>query len=363
MFCHHKYLLYFLLFVSQWAVAICQNDYTYDIVCLRRHYAKPPIEWHPPMVDDGINWVELTPITYDKPDSSTRLSELGKALFFEKALSSDGKIACVSCHNPDHAFSDLHMVSLGVFGRQGKRNSQSLVHLGLGEQKSHGFFWDGRAMTLGEQVLMPLTDPNEMDITLESVPMRLVNAGYLPKFQITFGKELTDISISQVANALTAYLRTLTPTPTRFDDFLHGDTAALTDTELLGLHLFRTKARCMNCHFGQALTDNQFHNLNQTLAGRKWQDFGKYAITGNPDDFGKFKTPSLRNLSASKPWFHHGLFVNLRGVVAIYNRGMPIPSTKDAPPIAHEDYLDPLIKPLNLVPDEIDALTAFLMTL
>lgn len=345
------------------AFALCQTQAQHDLPCLREHYTQPTTKWHTPTIDDGINWTELAPITPYKPTPPTPLAELGKALFFEKTLSSNGQIACVSCHDPDHAFADPRTVSLGVFDRQGKRNSQSLVHLGLGGQKSHGFFWDGRATTLGKQVLMPLTDPAEMDITLDSVPTRLANAGYLPRFQVVFGEELTDIDISQVSQALSTYLLTLRPTPTRFDDFLNGNPTALTDSEILGLHLFRTKARCMNCHFGQALTDNQFHNLNQTLAGRKWQDFGKYAITDNPSDFGKFKTPSLRNLSVSKPWFHHGLFVNLRGVVAIYNRGMTIPSTKNAPPIAHENHLDPLIKPLNLTPDEMDALTAFLMTL
>lgn len=362
MFCHYRYLLCFLLFVSQWVFAICQDNRAYDIACLRTHYIKPTAQWHAPTIDEGVNWAELAPITRN-PTPPTLLVKLGQALFFEKALSSDQTIACVSCHDPAHAFADPRTVSLGVFGRQGKRNAQSLLHLGLDAPVPNGFFWDGRASTLDEQVLMPLTDHNEMDITLDSVPTRLVNAGYLPKFQMVFGERLTDIDISQVAQALTAYLHTLTPNPTRFDDFLNGDSTALTDTEILGLHLFRTKARCMNCHFGQALTDNQFHNLNQTLSGRKWQDFGRYANTNNPSDFGKFKTPSLRNLSVSKPWFHHGLFINLRGVVAIYNRGMSLSPTKDAPPIAHEDHLDPLIKPLGLSTDEMDALTAFLMTL
>lgn len=99
-----------------------------------------------------------------------------------------------------------------------------------------------------------------------------------------------------------------------------GDSAALSGSELLGLYVFRTKGRCMNCQFGMAMSDDKFHNLNQTLAGRPHQDFGKCAVTRDAKDFGKSKTPSLRNLSSPKPWFHHRLFTNLRGVVAIYNQ-------------------------------------------
>ncbi|MDO4896074.1 MAG: cytochrome c peroxidase [Moraxella sp.] len=350
-----------VMFGTYQAVAHTPSDEC-DIQCLRLIYTKPAHQWLPPTVDDGVAYTELAPIA-THPTPPTPLSELGKSLFGETALSSDGQIACITCHDPHHSFADPKTVSLGVYGRQGKRNSQSLTHIGLGGTTSHAFFWDGRAKTLNEQVLMPLTDPNEMDITLDSVPNRLANAGYLPAFQAVFGQRMSDITLNQVATSLSAYLQTLSPTPTRFDEFLNGDITALTDTELLGLHLFRTKARCMNCHFGQAMTDHQLHNLNQALAGRKWQDFGKYAITGDPADFGKFKTPSLRNLSTSKPWFHHGLFTNLRGVVAIYNTGMDIPPTSNAPPIAHDDHLDSLIKPLGLTPDEMDALTAFLLIL
>lgn len=343
------------------AHAFCQKDNHYDLICLRNHYQKPSSQWHPPTVDEGVVWLELAPIVIDdKPP--TPIAILGRQLFFETALSSDGQVACVNCHDPQHGFSDPRTVPIGVYGRQGSRNSQSLIHLGL-SPKSQGFFWVGRVRSLSEQVLMPLTDPNEMDITLQSVTIRLNQKGYLPKFKSVFGETLTAIEIDQVAQALNAYLITLTPVRTRFDEFLLGDSAVLSDSELLGLHVFRTKGRCMNCHFGITMSDDKFHNLNQTLAGRPGQDFGKYAVTGDAADFGKFKTPSLRNLSSSKPWFHHGLFTNLRGVVAIYNAGMTIPSAKNAPAIAHENHLDPFIKPSALNDEEMGTLVDFLMAL
>lgn len=133
--------------------------------------------------------------------------------FFETALSSDGRVGYVNCHDPLYGFSDPRAVSIGVYGRQGSRNSQSLIHLGL-SSKSQVFFWNERARSLSEQALMPLTAPNEMDITLESVPMRLNQKGCLPKFKLVFGETLTAIEIDQVAQALNAYLITLTPVRT-----------------------------------------------------------------------------------------------------------------------------------------------------
>lgn len=207
---------------------------------------------------------------------------------------------------------------------------------------------------------MPITDPNEMNLTLDDLPQILSEAGYSEDFRHIFGGE---ISIANIASALSAYLQSLTPSPTRFDAFLTGNQQALTDAELRGLHLFRTKARCMNCHSGIMMTDGLMHNLNQTLYNRQWQDLGQYAITGKPSDWGKFKTPSLRNLQKTKPWFHHGLFVNLRGIVAMYNLGMPMRIPTNAPQIMRENLIDPLIVPLHLSPEEQQDLVKFLETL
>ena len=282
---------------------------------------------------------------------------LGKALFFEPRLSDDGQVSCASCHLPYQGFAEKSAVSTGVYNRKGRRNAQALLHLGAAQSR---FFWDGRAASLEQQALMPLTDPVEMNQDLAKVPSILKQAGYEPRFQVAFGE---GINIAAVAKALSEYQRTLRPESTPFDAFLLGDSQALSDVELQGLHLFRTKARCMNCHTGQMLTDGKMHNLNQTLAGRKWEDFGRYEITQNVDDWGKFKTASLRNLSKTKPWFHHGLFVNLQGVVAMYNIGMREGIHKDEPAESHRPHLDPLIQPLNLSPEERRAVTRFLETL
>lgn len=111
------------------------------------------------------------------------------------------------------------------------------------------------------------------------------------------------------------------------------------------------------------LTDGRLHNLNQTLAGRPQQDLGRYAHTRLPEDWGRFKTPPLRNLRHTAPWFHHGRFTNLGGIVALYNLGMPQRLPADAPAEARQPRLDPLIRPLGLTREEREALVRFLETL
>ena len=326
--------------------------------CLRAVYSADSRYWPAPTIDAGVDFQELQPLSPQiPPPEHPEQVALGKALFFEPRLSDDGQVSCASCHLPYQGFAEKNAVSTGVYNRKGRRNAQALLHLGTAQ--SH-FFWDGRAANLEQQALMPLTDPVEMNQDLAKVPSILKQAGYEPRFQAAFGE---GINIAAVAKALSEYQRTLRPEPTQFDAFLLGDPQALSDEALQGLHLFRTKARCMNCHTGQMLTDGKLHNLNQTLAGRKWEDFGRYEITYNVDDWGKFKTASLRNLSKTKPWFHHGLFVNLQGVVAMYNIGMREGIHKDAPAESHRPHLDPLIQPLNLSPEERRAVTRFLETL
>ena len=319
-----------------------------DIACLKTAYAKPRHQWITPTVDETVAWQELAPIATPINSHPAKIL-LGERLFFETTLSLDGQIACATCHQPAFAFGDDKAVSAGVMGRLGRRNSPVLIHL---SQSVPMLFWDGRTSTLHAQVLMPISDEQEMALPKSSIITRLKQAGYDDAFGQVFGERM---NIAMVADALSAYLQSLRPKPTRFDEFLQGNTNALSDQELQGLHLFRTKARCMNCHFGAMMTDGKLHHLNQTLSG-KAQDLGRYELTGDLADFGAFKTPTLRNLSLSKPWFHHGRFTNLSGVVALYNIGMPKNNRTDTP-------TDPLIEPLNLTKDERQALTAFLLTL
>ncbi|SUP53655.1 Cytochrome c551 peroxidase precursor [Weeksella virosa] len=150
--------------------------------------------------------------------------------------------------------------------------------------------------------------------------------------------------------ALAEFQKTIKSQTSRFDKFIDGNYTALTDEEIYGMHIFRTKARCMNYHFGKNLTDESFHNIGLTYYKREYEDLGLYAITKNPDDTGKFKTPSLRDLMITRPWMHNGLFDTLEGIVNIYNSGMqmnsPTPEQKIADPM--HSVTDSLLKPLNL---------------
>ncbi|PTN48624.1 cytochrome-c peroxidase, partial [Achromobacter xylosoxidans] len=171
------------------------------------------------------------------------------------------------------------------------------------------------------------------------------------------------VDADRLARALAAYVATLRPETTRFDKFLDGQSNALDDSELIGMHLFRTQARCMNCHSGAMLTDHQFHNIGLSFYGRRNQDLGRYEATRNPADLGKFRTPSLRNVSRAGPWMHNGLFPDLKGLLRMYNAGMgrdPVPSD---PPDPYAPRKSEHIRPLALSADEIDALLAFMQVL
>ncbi|UAY55498.1 cytochrome-c peroxidase [Arachidicoccus terrestris] len=146
--------------------------------------------------------------------------------------------------------------------------------------------------------------------------------------------------------------------------FMLGRKNALKPEEIRGLHIFRTKARCMNCHNGVYFTDLQYHNIGLTYYGRKYQDPGRYTVTGKKEDVGKFKTATLRDLLHTRPWLHNGLFDNLKGVINLYNSGMHQLDGRVSPAVdSLYPYTDPLLKPLHLTNQEKEELIAFLEAL
>jgi len=340
----------------------CRQEAAWDVACLRQRYAVPLKAWPAPRIEGGGEWREMAAV--NPPDLPKTvpyaLLRLGIRLFYDKALSDSGEIACASCHRPDHAFADTLPVTPGHAGRKGMRNAPALV----GVSHATSLFWDGRSPTLEHQALGPVADPAEMAMALDKLPGKLAAiAGYREDFRRAYGDDA--VTLPRIQSALAAYERTLVPTPTRFDAFLKGQAQALDDKELLGLHLFRTKAGCMTCHHGPALSDNKFHNLGLTWFGRKYEDLGRYKVTGDVRDVGKFKTPTLRNVAQSGPWMHNGLFPALRGILNMYNAGMPRPK-----PVNEAQAADPrfpvnsgLLKPLDLNEEEIRALEAFLHVL
>ncbi|MFP4293565.1 MAG: cytochrome-c peroxidase [Cyclobacteriaceae bacterium] len=326
---------------------------------LRKLYSRPISEWPRPSIDPGVEWEELGVVPSSPVARDTMLqpiAALGKVLFFDPRLSGSNQISCSSCHDPELNWTDGRSVPIGHDHQQGKRNTPSLLNVWT--QKS--LFWDGRAGSLEEQALSAIVNPLEMHQDLELLPEELNRLeGYRQLFQEVYGKP--SITKEEILHALGIFQQTITSRRSKFDRFIEGQYTALSDQALWGLHLFRTKGRCMNCHNGPLFTDQQFHNLGLTYYGRKYEDLGLYNISKKPEDVGKFKTPGLRDVMRTRPWMHNGLFDNIEGVLNMYNAGMPQPKPKEG---QEQDPLfpktSPLIRKLDLSLKERDAIIAFL---
>lgn len=341
----------------------CAGASGWNLACLRQTYAQPIAGWPRPQVADGITPQEMAPVSaMPAPPVAPAVAALGQRLFKDPRLSRSNAVACLSCHSPAHSFADSKRVSVGHEGRQGQRNTPGL----LGVAQIKPLFWDGRASTLEEQALGPLQHPDEMAMDVPALAAKLAALDDYPaQFNAAFGTK-EGVTLPRILTALADYQRTLLPPVTRFDTFLEGERTALNDRELLGLHLFRTKARCMTCHSGALLTDQQFHNLGLTYYGRKkYEDLGRYLVTGKDEDVGKFRTPGLRGVAESGPWMHNGLFPQMVGLLNMYNAGMSRPVPHNAQQAADPKFpvTSPLLQPLQLTSAEIIALKSFLEAL
>ena len=329
---------------------------------LRRVYAEDPSTWPAPHVDPGVNWKEigLLPEVEHPADNphTTEKETLGKTLFFDPRLSGSGQIACASCHDPDLGWADGRTTSFGHSRKQLARNSPTIRNTAFQQR----LFWDGRAESLEDQARQVLMNPDEMRSGPEHVVALLEKEpGYQELWQKAFGAE--PVSIDLAAQALACFERTVVGGTSRFDSFMKGGAAALTDEALLGMDLFRREARCINCHNGPAFSDGGFHDLGLSNYGRPFEDIGRGRITDDPADTGKFRTPSLRDATATLPLMHNGLF-ELQVALTLYNAGMP-------KPVRRENQADdprfpvksPLLKPLGLNKQDLADLTAFLTSL
>lgn len=349
------------------APQLCWVKEELDAACLRILYQQVPRLWPAPTVDPGQAWQEWGPVpglgSSAQPEAAKdaqnkQIVSLGSRLFFDKQLSRKKQISCASCHQPDKSFTDGKASAVGEDGLMGKRRTPPLFAAPFAKD----LFWDGRAQTLQEQVVGPIENPAEMNHALSDLIPRLQDSeDYRHAFQQAFGASSSNpVDAERLARALAAYVVTIRPAATRFDDFVAGDTAALSDQELIGLHLFRTKARCMNCHNGPMLTDNGFHNIGLSFYGRRLQDLGRFEWTRNPSDLGLFRTPSLRNVSKAGPWMHNGLFPSLDGLLRMYDVAMGLDPKETGPLVPRKSER---IQVLSLSDAELQALLAFLEVL
>ena len=332
-------------------------------------YAGPRAQWPAAQVAPGVAGVEFAPLP--EPPAPTpqqrALAALGRTLFADPRLSASGRVACASCHDPAQGWSVAQPVASGIAGRRGRRNPPDLRQTGAYAPHG-GLGWDGRGASLAAQSLAPLTDPDEMGNP--SVQAVLARLQALPEAAQGPLSTLATLTPQRLGDALAAHVLQAADQapPTRYERFLRGERALLTPQELQGLHLFRTKARCVNCHHGPWLSDGLFHNLRLSSFGEPAEDRGRQRASGRPEDTGAFRTPSLRRVAASPPYMHNGLIPDLQGVLHFYMRGGGEVWARNAaeaaqPLYPHAARLSPLIRPLDLSDAEQAALLAFLRAL
>jgi len=258
----------------------------------------------------------------DNPPTAETIA-LGRKLYYDPALSVDSTVACASCHHPDHGFSDGRQVSTGVQGKTGTRNSPTVFNSAYFATQ----FWDGRAPSLEVQAEGPVQNPVEMAHTLKGVEQRLMNdPEYRRLFKQAFGSDA--ITYDMVGKAIAAFERTVISGNSPFDRYYYGhDEKALSPAAIRGFKVFssKDKGNCTACHVigsDYALfTDNKFHNIGvgvQDVEGKQFADLGRYQVTKNDADRGAFKTPSLRNVALTAPYFHDGSLKTLKDVVDYY---------------------------------------------
>src|SRR5882724_8133446 len=308
---------------------------------------------------------------------------LGQKLFFDGRLSADGSVACASCHNPERAFTDGKPTSIGVHGRVGQRNAPTILNALYNKTQ----FWDGRAKTLEDQAALPIVNSIEMgQPNLNAAVGRIAAVGeYQRAFSQVFGRPTSG---PDILRAIASYERSLVSFNSPFDHFVAGDTNAIDGAAMRGWDLFNTRARCNKCHAltetkqdVTLFTDNDFHNIgigiirhnvvalarqaerlvnsadpaaiDQAALQTDMSALGRFLITKKESDIASFKTPGLRNVLVTGPYFHDGSQETLWDVIDHYNKGAGLKNP----------WLDEDIQPLALTEQEIDDLVAFLASL
>jgi cytochrome c peroxidase len=239
--------------------------------------------------------------------------QLGEKLFFDKILSSDQTISCASCHIPQFAFADTLPFSKGVNGKITARNTPSVMNMAARDL----YFYDGRAASLEAQVVFPVEHPNEMNLPFHQAVERINHSKEYRKLFFQLYKKNPD-SIS-IVDAIARFEKTLETDHTPNDRWMNDQADAMTASQLRGRELFTSdKTKCFECHFTPDFTSDEFKNIG-LFNGKELNDSGRYTITKNPNDIGKFKIPGLRNVAVTAPYMHDGRFKTLREVIDYYD--------------------------------------------
>jgi cytochrome c peroxidase len=324
----------------------------------------------------------LAAIPPDNPQTADKIA-LGQKLFFDGRLSVDGTVACSTCHDPQRAFTDGRPTSIGVRGRSGQRNSPTVLNALYNKTQ----FWDGRAKSLEDQAVLPIVNPVEMAQPDLEAAVRSLAAypEYQQAFQHVFGRPPNG---HDLVAALASYERSLTSFDAPFDRFLAGDEKAIDEAAQRGWVLFNNRARCNKCHALPDETpdltnfkDDDFHNIGVLIVRHRvvplalkaerlvnaanavevdraaieteMSALGRFLVTRNEPDIASFKTPGLRNVMVTGPYFHDGSHETLWDVLDHYNKGAGL----------RDPWLDQDIQPLGLRERELDDLVAFMASL
>ncbi|HEY1051071.1 MAG TPA: cytochrome c peroxidase [Prosthecobacter sp.] len=283
-------------------------------------------------------------------------ARLGRVLFYDKRLSINFTISCASCHQPEHGFSDPRQFSVGFAGGLTGRNSMGLTNARWYQRRS--FFWDERAATLEDQVLLPIQNEVEMGMTLPALEARLnAEPYYTDLFNQTFGT--STITSTLIARALAQFVRSIISTGSRFDIAAAGGTP-LTAQELQGQQIFNGAGNCNACHGTDNFVPGGGPPTNNGLEN-PYVDKGIGAISGRTQDEGLFKVGSLRNIELTAPYMHDGRFATLEQVVEFYNSGV-VAHPNLAPQLRNGGPGGPPRR-LNLTTAQKAALVAFMKTL
>src|SRR5437870_11361005 len=328
--------------------------------------------------------VEMTreKIPADNPQAPEKIS-LGQKLFFDRRLSADGTVSCSTCHDPALAFTDRRPTSFGVKGRVGQRNAPTVLNALYNKTQ----FWDGRVNTLEEQAALPIVNAVEMgQPNLDAAVAQIAAVEeYQQAFRVVFGRSPNG---PDLLRAIASYERTQLSFDSPFDHFIAGEKNAIDDSAKRGWELFNNQARCNKCHAltdtqrdVTVFTDNDFHNIGIGIIRRnvvalarqaeqliklgdtatidraaiqtEMSALGRFLITKKEKDIAAFKTPDVRNVLVSGPYFHDGSQETLWDVIDHYNKGDGL----------QNPYLDEDIQPLALTESEIDDLVNFMASL
>lgn len=273
-------------------------------------------------------------IPEDNPLTPEKIA-LGKQFFWDRRWSRSGTVACVTCHLPEHGWSDPRQFSIAFDGRPSRRHAPTIINRLFSHQQGLA----GQRHSLED---FAGKDRNMLVDNLAAIP------AYQQRFRQVFA---TELNAEGVAKAVAAYMRTILSGNSAYDRFRAGDSAALSPAAKRGLALFESKARCARCHTGFNFTDEGYHNLGVGM-DKENPDLGRYDVTKREANKGAFKTPTLRDVARLGPYMHDGSLRTPREVVEFYNRG-GVPNS----------WLSPDIVPLNLTVEEREDLVAFLESL